>query len=189
MANVTKVTPEKKAEAIELRRQGYNMTAVSRATDISRMEWWRTRKDDPDFAALWDDASEHKIDDLEDSMIQRAYNGTPKVTRTYDRATGQLIREDETIEYDTTLQIFVMKHRRPDVYNPSVKVETTSKTEVSGTITHELSAPAHVLATWEATLQYDPRYKAMAPTLLPGVQAALAALPEAEAHEITDTGE
>lgn len=185
MADATKVTPKKRAQALALRRRGYNMDEAAKQTGISRVQWWRIRKDDPEFAEAWDDAHEESIDKLENCMMERAINGTVKVTRKYDPTTGNVIREDETIEYDTTLQIFMLKHQRPETYNPSVKIESTQKTEINAHVTHELSTPEHVLATWAITLQHNPAYKHLAPTLLPGVQEALAALPEAEAREIT----
>ena len=170
MVNVTKVTPEKMAEALELRRQGHNMTEAARKTGVSRMEWWRTRQQDPEFAQAWNDAYQHAVDDLEDAMLIRALRGTEKVTRTYDRATGNLVREDADTVHDTVLQIFMLKHLRPDTYNPAVKVENT--TTVTGEITHRhetMTAPDRLAALAALSQLYDPAWRDVPPLELDAV--------------------
>ncbi len=64
-----------------------NVTVACRAAQISRQQAYRVRGDDPQFAALWQEALDKSVDELE----QRAFQIAMEVTRTYFSSSCALI--------------------------------------------------------------------------------------------------
>jgi hypothetical protein len=97
VANVRKVTPEKKAEFIEALRETGNVTKASESLLVAPKTFYAYRKSDPDFAAAWDsayaDGQQRLADDLEHEAITRATSGK-----------------------SDTLLIFLLKGLKPDKY-------------------------------------------------------------------------
>ncbi len=110
MANVTKVTPLKKAEFLTALEQTASVTAAALSTGVSRTEWYRTRDEDPQFAADWVLANDRGTDALEDEAVRRAHEGTLKPVYQGKELVGHIR------EYSDTLLIFTLKARRPEKY-------------------------------------------------------------------------
>jgi hypothetical protein len=79
---------------------------AAKAAGISRTQVYRTKAEDEDFAARWAEVEEWSTEQLEQIAYKRAADG------------------------DTTLVIFLLKARRPDVYRESQYVQH------GGTVTH-----------------------------------------------------
>ncbi len=90
------------------------------AYDVSGVSHHRLnvlRKDDPEFAELWDRAIEAGIDTLESEAIHRALEGIEEVVYYHGEQIGTVRR------YSDGLLIFLLKALRPEKYgdNPKVK--------------------------------------------------------------------
>lgn len=73
-----------------------NVTLAAQGAGISRSKAYQYRKEDPGFAAKWDDAIGESIDRLEAAAFKRA---------------------EETSD---TLAIFLLKSHKPDVYRETI---------------------------------------------------------------------
>ena len=58
----------------EIARSG-NISAAARVAGASRQEFYRTREEDPEFAAAWEDAIQQATDRLELEARRRAHDG------------------------------------------------------------------------------------------------------------------
>lgn len=122
MTNVTKVTARKKAEFLAaLSANGANVTKAAATTGISRVEWYRTRREEPDFAKAWEEALEHGTDALEDEAVRRGTEGTLRPVFHQGVECGQVR------EYSDTLLIFMLKARRPEKFKDRVSNEHNVK--------------------------------------------------------------
>lgn len=75
------------------------ITEACRHADVNRSTAYRARKNDPDFAAAWDELEEAMIEELESEAHRRAITGS-----------------DRLLE-------FLLKAKRPDVYRERVSIE------------------------------------------------------------------
>lgn len=82
------------------------VTEAAKAAGVSKATVYRHRAEDEDFAARWAEVEEWSTEELEQVAYKRARDG------------------------DTTLVIFLLKARRPEVYRESQYVEH------GGTVTH-----------------------------------------------------
>jgi len=89
-----------------------NVTDAARRSCISRREWYKVRKEDPYFAADWDEAVEEYTDHLEAEADRRAVEGVTR--QIYFDNKGEVI--GETRNYSDTLMIFRLKGLRPEMY-------------------------------------------------------------------------
>ena len=95
---IFKLTQAQKAEFLaQLRLKGM-VHAAALVAGINRKSVYNWRAKDPKFRAAWDEALEDNTDVLEESAYQRALAG------------------------DTTLTIFLLKARRPDVYRDNLRI-------------------------------------------------------------------
>jgi hypothetical protein len=88
------VTPKKEwqEEFLAALEQAPNVSKACRAAEVSRQTAYRTRHEDPAFAASWDEAIDASLDGLEEAAFSRAK------------------RESDT------LTIFLLKSHRPERY-------------------------------------------------------------------------
>jgi len=98
-----------------------NITRSAEAAGITRQNAYAYRRDNEEFAAAWDAAIDIGIGTLEDEAIRRARDGVEEPI--YQR--GELV--GTVRKYSDTLLIFLLKMRKPGVYNPP------QRQEVSGT--------------------------------------------------------
>jgi hypothetical protein len=120
MANVTKVTEIKKSEFLEALSVTANASKAAAVSGISRMEWYRTRAEDAEFAKQWQEAVEKGTDALEDEAIRRAHEGTDKPVYQGGKLVGYVK------EYSDTLLIFMLKARRPAKFRELPEGYTTT---------------------------------------------------------------
>ena len=116
MANRTKLTAKKRKAFIDfLREHEANVTRAAESVGISRRHMYELRDACAEFAAEWDAAVEDALDEVEQSLW-------------VDAKTGK----------DTTGRIFLLKSRRPDVFNPPQKI---APTDPSGTKPFSIQLP------------------------------------------------
>jgi hypothetical protein len=78
---------------------------------IGRSTAWLWRKNDPEFAAAWDEAVTEGVDRLEDEAHRRAVEGhNPRPVYHKGRKVGEIR------EYSDSLLGLLLKSRRPEVY-------------------------------------------------------------------------
>ena len=87
---------------------------------MARAQLYRLRKQDTAFAALWDDALEEAADWLELEALRRAMDGTEEGRYFRGEMIGTITR------YLDSLQMFLLKARRPLVFGTSQARRLTS---------------------------------------------------------------
>lgn len=90
--------------------QGYTITAACAKIGFTRPCVYGYRKDDPQFAAEWDDAYERGSDYIEDEARRRAVEGVTKPVFYQGVVCG------EVQEYSDTLMIAMLKARKPEKF-------------------------------------------------------------------------
>jgi hypothetical protein len=91
-------TPKKHHAFIHALAGGSSVRAACEAAGISKTAAFGWRRDDPDFAAAWDEAIEAGTETLEDEAVRRALAGSD------------------------TMLIFLLKARRPTVYRETLRL-------------------------------------------------------------------
>src|SRR5690606_18484748 len=86
---------------------------------------YRLRKEDPDFAAAWDEAMEQASDALEVEARRRAIEGWDEPVFYQGMETG-MVRK-----FSDTLLIFLLKGARPEKYRDRID-HTTKGKEIPG---------------------------------------------------------
>ena len=112
--------PWEKAFLETLARTGIVLVAAQ-AAGIDRPTTYVHRERHPDFAVAWDEAMEQATDLLEAEAVRRARDGIEKPVTV--AGCREVIRE-----YSDALLIFLLKHRRPQIFKPpAIPVELTGK--------------------------------------------------------------
>jgi len=98
-SNVTIEKPEKRwwTKFFQVLSETGIVTQAAHAAGVSRITVYRHRASNPEFAKRWEEAEQRGIDMLEDVARKRA------------------------MQSSDTLLIFLLKHKRPEVYNPPVR--------------------------------------------------------------------
>lgn len=121
MANLTKLTPEKKENFLDSLRTTPNVSAAAKSIGVSRQTVYQERKQDKEFADSWDDAIGEALDNLEAALHSRAVNGV----------TNEVFYEGvpcgTKTEYSDSAAMFLLKSRRPEVFSEKVRQEITGK--------------------------------------------------------------
>lgn len=120
-----------------------NITVAARSVPVDRRTVQRAYKEDPDFAAAWDDAKDNAVDLLVAEARRRAVVGVDKPVIHQGQLMyrqgpdGQLLldREGNPIplvikQYSDTLLIFLLKGALPATYRDNVRVDHSG--EVKG---------------------------------------------------------
>ena len=116
---------ERKAAFLaELKNQGSVLHACKVAGMGRTTAYW-LRERDEEFAQAWDECLNVVIDEVEDSAVKRARDGWLEPVWHKGKQVGQVRK------WDTTLQIFVLRQRRPDKW---AQAERT-KIEHEGSVT------------------------------------------------------
>ncbi len=114
------MTPIPKAARLRfletLARTG-NLPVAVDASGVSRHRLHVLRKDDPEFAELWDDAVEAGLDLLEGEAMRRVLEGIEEAVYYHGK------RIDTVRRYSDPLLIFLLKTLRSEKYNEKPKVE------------------------------------------------------------------
>jgi transposase-like protein len=93
IGRLTVRTPKKRRQFLSVLAGGYSVTRAAQAIGISRVTAYAWRREDPDFAAAWDEAWESGTDCFEDALREMA------------------------AEKNIAAVIFGLKSRRPERYN------------------------------------------------------------------------
>lgn len=102
-------------------REFGNHTLASAAAGISRETAYRWLREDPTFAAGYEDASEAATERLEAEAWRRAYEGNEYTRRSYWK--GQVVGEDVKREYSDVLMLALLKARAPQRYRETVTAD------------------------------------------------------------------
>lgn len=97
--------------------QSCNVSQSCRAAGIGRTLAYQWRKDDPDFAAAWDEAEEEAADRLEQEAWRRAVDGIDKPV------TFQGVITDTYKEHSDKLLEILLKAHRPEKYVERLRSE------------------------------------------------------------------
>lgn len=84
-----------------------NVSAAARLVGKARASLYRIRRNDPDFAAAWQDALEEAVDWLELEALRCAVEGTEENRFSKGEIVGTITR------YSDCLLMFLLKARRP----------------------------------------------------------------------------
>lgn len=115
----------------ELARRA-NVSDAAKAAVIDRTTAYRWRKDEPAFAAAWDEAIETAIDAMEHEVHRRAFTGIKKPI------VGRVGKDKDGIvtyvqEYSDGLATLLLKAHRPEKYRERADVQHSGKVEVEYT--------------------------------------------------------
>ena len=91
-----------------------NVSAAARLVGKARASLYRMRRNDPDFAAAWQDALEEAVDWLELEALRRTVEGTEENRFSKGEVVGTITR------YSDSLLMFLLKARRPWLYDRRV---------------------------------------------------------------------
>jgi hypothetical protein len=112
----------------ELRRRG-NVSDAARAATIDRTTAYLWRKNEPEFAAAWDEAIEAAIDSLEAEAWRRAAEGVeePVIGRVGKDKDG-IVRDADGLplfvrKYSDSLMNTLLKAHRPEKYRERQDVQ------------------------------------------------------------------
>jgi hypothetical protein len=94
-----------------------NIRAACRAAHVHRCTAYRHRKNDPDFAAAWDEALQIGIAAAEDVAWSRAMLGVVQPVFQGGKQVGSII------EYDNNLLIQMLAAHKPEVYGRRLRIE------------------------------------------------------------------
>jgi hypothetical protein len=127
------LTTVEKAKFIQkLISTGGNVSRACQAINISRGCAYDHKKNDTDFAALWEQAVEKGLDDLEQEARRRAFKGTKKPVYQKGTCVGYIQ------EYSDTLLIFLLKGGRPEKYRERFEVNSTVQGSLDVNIEFEI---------------------------------------------------
>jgi len=108
----------------ELRHTGGNVSKACAAVNLSRSAAYEWKREDLEFAALWDAAIEETTDALEQEIYRRAHNGTDKPVFYQGEQCGAVR------EYSDVLAMFILKARKPDKYRDRHEISNPDGTSL-----------------------------------------------------------
>jgi hypothetical protein len=124
---VDKLTPEREQTWQETfiiaLSESPNVAAACRIAGISREYAYRMKREDAEFAKVWDDALESSTDDLAGEAYRRARHGTERPVYFKDKELTRIR------EYSDALTMFLLRAHRPSVYR-----ETIDQTQVGTSV-------------------------------------------------------
>ena len=107
---LTRFTPKKRGKFLSVLADTANVSAAAKAVGISRQAIYKTRSNDAEFAAEWDDVIETVIDNMESEVFRRAVKGTDKPIY-YQGEQVTTVKE-----YSDALLMHLLKAHRPEKY-------------------------------------------------------------------------
>jgi hypothetical protein len=115
------LTAKKRRQFIKSLRNSGNITNAARAIGISRQTAYNFRKENPRFAAAWNNAIQEHLDQVEEELRRRACDGVDEEVYYQGTVCGAVKK------YSDTLLMFYLKARRPEVFSEKVRQEITGK--------------------------------------------------------------
>lgn len=98
-----------------------NVSRACKKAGIARQTAYRTRKEEPEFAALWDEAISVAVGLLEDEAWRRAREGVLEPEFYKGEKVGTVRK------FSDTLLIFLLKAHRPALYRENIDVTSGGK--------------------------------------------------------------
>ena len=95
----------------EVAKNGANVSRACEITKINRTTVWNNTKNDPAFAARYEEARRLGIDVLEEAAFKRAFAGVEKPVGFY-----QGVSTTNVTEYSDALIQFLLKGNKPEKY-------------------------------------------------------------------------
>ena len=103
----TAITAQEREKFLEVLRTTFNVSRAAAVIGRNRTSLYKLRQSHPEFAAAWDEVIEQCLDDVEQVVFENALAGKQPVNN-----------------------IFLLRHRRANVYGEKVKVENDVHHEV-----------------------------------------------------------
>lgn len=120
-------TPERDATFFEEFARSANVSAACALAGYSRTSVYEYRRNDPEFAQLWEKADQEATVNLEAEMYRRATFGVTRYEPMLYK--GKVVVTKEITEYSDTLAIFLAKARNPDKYRERIEMTVNWRQE------------------------------------------------------------
>ena len=121
-----KSTPSRVAVFLEAYAGSGSVTAAAKAAGVHRTTHYLRAKNDPKYRQAVEDVEQHVAQQIEDACVTRAIHGSKRQLfwrgKPMKAKNGHLIYE---VEWDTTLQLGMLKRFRPALYREHVVQEHT----------------------------------------------------------------
>jgi hypothetical protein len=101
------ITSEEKERFLEALGKTFNVSRSAELISRNRSSLYKLRETDPEFAAAWEEVVERCLDDVEQVVFERALEGKQAVNN-----------------------IFLLRHRRAQIYGEKVKVEHDQRIDI-----------------------------------------------------------
>lgn len=111
------VTPEKRAQFLALLSEYGNVTRAAEDSGCGRIMLYKIRREDPDFAAEWEEAAKIGAARLEDEARKRAAEGWEEPVWHKGEMCGTVRK------FSDTLLICLLKAHHPEKYRENIKQE------------------------------------------------------------------
>lgn len=121
MASTARLTAARKALFLEVLAATANARKAYARSGLARSTVYRWRNKDPRFARAWDEALERGIGALEDEALRRAMEGQEEPVFYKGEVCGSVRKPSDT------LLIFMLRARRPAIYQNRAAVEHNDK--------------------------------------------------------------
>ena len=119
-----KFTKERREAFLKALADSGIVTIAAEIAGITRARVYQVRKEDPEFAAAWEEAEEQAADALEAEAWRRAVDGVPEPLV----SGGKIVRDDDgqpiaIRRYSDALMLALLKARRPERFKDRAVVE------------------------------------------------------------------
>ncbi len=116
---------QRKKSFLEIYRQYGNITTAAEMAGLHRSTHYLWLKDDPEYAAAFDQATEEASERLEQEAWRRAVKGVEKPVYQGGKRVGTIQ------EYSDTLLIFLLKGAKPSKYKERVSQEVSGSLNIA----------------------------------------------------------
>lgn len=127
MPEMTELTAKKREAFILALAVTGNVSAACKKAKVSRQTVYLYKREDPAFAAAWDEAEAIYVELLEAEADRRAVEGTVKTIYYQGIPVGQ------ERQYSDTLLMFRLKALRPDKYRENSTVKHDGEMQITVT--------------------------------------------------------
>jgi len=116
-------TAKRKAQFLKIFAETGSVTVATIAIKSWRSNVYKWRREDPEFAAAWQEIWDATVDELETSMMQRAIHGYQRPVYQQGRLVGH-----ETVHHPQVGQ-FMLSRSRPDRYGDTMSQQAAGPAE------------------------------------------------------------
>jgi hypothetical protein len=118
-------TPEKATAFLSVLAETCNVGKACYGAGIGRVSAYEWRRDDPEFAAAWDEAMRIGVSALEDEAHRRGFEGNEEPVFHLGVQAGTVRK------YSDTLAIFLLKAHDPEKYRERTESRTSGSLAVT----------------------------------------------------------